>query len=180
MFARLVRIEVVGTDGSERPALLRQIGAGSSIAGNIAFKQNTTSVADRGIEAGIAWIIANQYALNTTNAAAGYYSSWDTNADPATWTYWGAGTAGSAADVDHPEDEILFVVRRLCQFPGIGAADAGQYCSDSLLSSSTGNDLSACGYNPCSSIPIPGPFYQITARVLGPRNSLSYTQVLVN
>ena len=31
-------------------ALLRQMGAGTSIAGNVAFKENATSVADRGTE----------------------------------------------------------------------------------------------------------------------------------
>ena len=40
-------------------ALLRQMGAGTSIAGNIAFKENATSVADRGTEVARQWISDN-------------------------------------------------------------------------------------------------------------------------
>ena len=37
-------------------ALLRQMGVGTSIAGNVAFKENATSVADRGTEVARAWL----------------------------------------------------------------------------------------------------------------------------
>ena len=39
-------------------ALLRQMGVGTSIAGNIAFKENATSVADRGTEFANRWLFA--------------------------------------------------------------------------------------------------------------------------
>ena len=37
-------------------ALLRQMGAGTSIAGNVAFKESATSVSDRGVEWGRNWV----------------------------------------------------------------------------------------------------------------------------
>src|ERR1700712_1198303 len=63
-------------------ALLRQMGAGTSIAGNVAFKESATSVADRGTEFARKWITDN-YSSNATDAfAAGYYSSWT---GPGSW-----------------------------------------------------------------------------------------------
>jgi Tfp pilus assembly protein PilX len=159
-------------------ALMRQMSGGTSIAGNVAFKENTTSVADRGIEAGIQWVLANKFALSTDAAAQGYYSSWSTNADPASYTW---DTAyGVAEVVAEAGNDTRFIIHRLCQQPNTSADAAGQYCSDSLLSTVAGTTKEVCGYNPCSSIPVPGPFYQITARVMGPRNSVSYVQVLIN
>ena len=45
-------------------ALLRQMGAGVSIAGNIAFKENATSVADRGTE--VAYALAHSRLRDTS------------------------------------------------------------------------------------------------------------------
>jgi Tfp pilus assembly protein PilX len=50
-------------------ALMRQMNAGSSIAGNVAFKENATSAADRGIEVARQWLMANPALLNDDTAA---------------------------------------------------------------------------------------------------------------
>ena len=52
-------------------ALLRQMGVGTSIAGNVAFKENATSVADRGTEAARAWLIANLGIIANDSTADG-------------------------------------------------------------------------------------------------------------
>src|SRR6478609_11222996 len=68
-------------------ALLRQMGAGTSIAGNIAFKENATSVADRGTEFANAWLVAN-YAITASDSIAnGYISNWGTSVDPNTYDW---------------------------------------------------------------------------------------------
>jgi hypothetical protein len=54
-------------------ALLRQMGVGTSIAGNVAFKENATSVADRGTEAARAWLIANSAISASDSVANGYH-----------------------------------------------------------------------------------------------------------
>ena len=66
-------------------ALLRQMGAGTSIAGNIAFKENATSVADRGTEFANAWLTHPDAAITATDSVAnGYLSSWGNGVDPTT------------------------------------------------------------------------------------------------
>ena len=58
------------------------MGAGVSIAGNIAFKENATSVADRGVEVAALWLVAN-YAITALrfDRATAIYSSWDGGTD---------------------------------------------------------------------------------------------------
>jgi Tfp pilus assembly protein PilX len=73
-------------------ALLRQMGIGTSIAGNVAFKENATSVADRGTEAARAWLIANSAITANDSPVDGYYSSWAAGVDPTAFT-WTAGQA---------------------------------------------------------------------------------------
>ena len=66
-------------------AMMRQMGAGTSIAGNIAFKEVATSAAERGTEAGRAWILANGPLLSNDHFLAGYHSSWGPSVDPTTF-----------------------------------------------------------------------------------------------
>jgi len=73
-------------------ALLRQMGAGTSIAGNIAFKENATSVADRGTEVARKWIRDN-------TAITANELTW-----PETWPETWLG----------PIDGMVTAVERLC------------------------------------------------------------------
>ena len=71
-------------------ALFRQVGTGLTIAGNLAFKQAATAAADFGVEDARKWLTGAATAGISLNIdkAPGYYSSWDTTFDPATfdWT----------------------------------------------------------------------------------------------
>ena len=64
-------------------ALLRQMSTGVSIAGNIAFKENATSVADRGTEVALQYLTLPTTALSADSLPDGYHSSWENGAtDP--------------------------------------------------------------------------------------------------
>ena len=69
-------------------ALLRQMGVGTSIAGNVAFKENATSVADRGTEVARQWIRDNS-AITALDSFSpnGYHSSWTGDVDPTTFDW---------------------------------------------------------------------------------------------
>ena len=59
-------------------AMLRQMGTGISVAGNVGFKQNATSTSDVGTEAARAWYTAQPTViLENDNAAQGYYATWN-------------------------------------------------------------------------------------------------------
>lgn len=154
-------------------AMMRQMGVGTSIAGNVAFKENATSVADRGTEAARVWIAANQATLNNDNFGQGYHSSWAASVDPTTFN-WAQSLvlappeAGNVASV---------YIERLCATPNISATAPAQVCSDKPV----GTGASRGGGSYPSVIPPtpPQPYFRVTTRVDGPRNTRSYTQVLM-
>lgn len=158
-------------------ALLRQMGAGTSIAGNIAFKENATSVADRGTEAANAWIVLNKAITAFDSIADGYLSSWGTSVDPTTFD-WDGQAKTLVDDQAQTGNTTRYIIHRLCQTAGMSALDPAQKCSDSPVINS-GESRAGAGYPGVLPGTLTKPFFRITTRVDGPRNTISYTQVLV-
>lgn len=170
-------------------ALVRSVDTSTIIAGNLAFKQSATTSADSGLESAIAWLDATSTAnsgkdlftdmthplnlSNAANAAAGYYS----NADPvlnltadATWTNASSKDAGA----DATGNSIRYVIQRMCR-------NANQVLSTAncLFGSSQGNNGENIAGDPSLSAASASAMYRITARVAGPRNTVSYIQAFV-
>lgn len=159
-------------------AMLRQMGGGISIAGNLAFKETATSTADAGTEAARAWYIGQTTAVLQADAPAqGYYATWGATVDPVQ-IFATLNSVPIALDAG-VGNVSSYVIQRLCA--NLGAVDvAGQTCSDvedTSLQSHAGNT----GYNPQapSSMQL-RPYYRVTTRVAGPRNTVSYIQVILN
>ena len=162
-------------------ALLRQMGAGTSIAGNLAFKENATFVADRGAEVAVQYLQLITTDLTVNTPAAGYAATWAGGLDPTTFP-WGAGSLALAddpiiRDIAQTGNTADVIIQRLCQNLG-SALDPAQICSDFPID----NPFRSHG-NPGSTAPLPSvtptPFFRVTTRVLGPRGTVSYTQVLM-
>lgn len=175
MFVALVVLIVMTLAGL---AMLRQMSSGVSIAGNIAFKQAATSVADAGIEAGRNWLTLNTGLLGADAPANGYYATWVGNVDPtsADWTpMWNAVPDALVTN----GLSVRFIVQRLCAIVGPSSGGA-QQCSDSVPQSGGGGSRGGGSYGDTPIALTPTPFYRVTARVVGPRNTVSYTQVVLN
>ena len=156
-------------------AMMRQVGAGLSIAGNIAFKENSTSVADAGTEAARTWLVAKTpFELKSSIDAQGYISTWGTSVDPTTFD-WTKSLSMAGVDAG---TTVSYIVHRLCEKPDLMPTDPGQHCSD-YVSGKSGQSRSGASYNNTSPTEPPTPFYRVTTRVNGPRNTTSYTQVLL-
>ena len=155
-------------------AMMRQMGAGTSIAGNVAFKEIATSVADVGAEDARVWIAGNQLVLNTDNFAQGYHSSWNASVDPTTFDWAQARTVAPAPDVGNA---ALVYIERLCETPNIPANAPTQVCSDRPIG--TGPSRGGGSYPSVLPTTPPQPYFRVTTRVDGPRNTRSYTQVLM-
>lgn len=160
-------------------AMMRQMGTGISIAGNIAFKQNATSTADSGTEAARAWIVlmgqTTPAVLFADAPALGYNATWGASVDPTTFN-WDTASVAVALDAATGND-VRYVIHRLCQSTGPASA-ATQVCSD--IASDNGRSREGGSYAPGSvQSPVFQPYYRVTARVLGPRNTVSYTQVIL-
>lgn len=159
-------------------ALMRQMGAGVSIAGNVAFKETATSVADRGIEVARAWYMnpSNASKLWDNDPTAGYYATWAGGIDPSTYN-WATGSVVLTDDANTGH-ETRYIIHRLCQNIGSPVVP-GQSCSDGVVSNS-GSTRGGASYGNPNFEPPPGPFYRVTARVAGPRNTFSFVQVVMN
>ena len=68
-------------------AMLRSVGTGVAVAGNLAFKQNATLAGDRGAEAAISWITTPSLDLKTDVPAKGYSATWVSGFDPVAFNW---------------------------------------------------------------------------------------------
>ncbi len=168
-------------------ALMRSVGTTSLIAGNLAFQQSATSSGDTGTEAAIAWLTTNNtsgYLWNNI-PAQGYMAQ---RQDPVTGQSWdafwttvinpsgGPSLVTSLGQDPATGNTVSYVIQRLCNAtgdptsPGVDCAAPQSVAQAS--SSSKGAGAVALLYN--SSI-----YYRITTRIDGPRNTVSYVQVVV-
>jgi len=158
-------------------ALMRQMGIGTSIAGNVAFKENATSVADRGTEAARAWLIANAAITSNDSLVDGYLSSWTAGIDPTVFDWVGSART-LVDDQGQTGNTARIIIQRLCAVAGMSAIDPAQTCSDFPILNA-GESKGGGGYPSVLPGTAPTPFYRVTTRVDGPRNTVSYTQVLM-
>ena len=168
MFVALVVLIVMTLAGL---AMLRQMGGAVSIAGNVAFKQSATAVADAGTEAGRAWIVNPVNNRDLDAAASGYFSSWGASVNPDTFN-WVAAPVAVAANASG--FTVRYVIHRLCSVPNWASNAPAQQCSEEkgkeIIDKGTGEHFPGT----------PQPYFRVTTRVEGPRNTVSYTQVVTN
>jgi Tfp pilus assembly protein PilX len=171
--------------------MVRSIDTGTLVAGNIGFRESAVATADSGIEAARTWLMTNRNSLDSDNPGAGYYASRQTGLDftgnqaasSAPQVDWG-GTAPAATvkafnagALDATGAPVYYVINRMCSIPGSINA-SGQSCAYSqtsgLGSTQQAADYSSYGLNVKNLV-----YYRITARVNGPKNTVSYVQAVI-
>jgi Tfp pilus assembly protein PilX len=175
-------------------ALMRGVDTGTIIAGNLAFRQGATFVADIGVEAARAYIqAAAGGTLHANQEAAGYYATWEptvdllgNDTDPSTNPFdWSTKsvTVTAAPYVPPTGYAVRYVIHRLCELPGDPAADpavAVTCMKSAAAGGSTSNSSKGTanygGYAISESV---AAIYRITVQVTGPRNARSYVQTTV-
>jgi type IV pilus assembly protein PilX len=177
LFVALIVLVIMAMTGL---AMMRQSTSGIAVAGNIGFKQNATSGADLGIEFARLWYVSQTAATrNSDDLTKGYHSSWGpaTSVDP-TQLDW-SNEARLVVNSDSTGNEVRVVIHRLCETPNVSESAPGQRCSKSTASSGDdGNSKSGGSYGNYPLTPQAQTFYRVTARVKGPKNTISYTQVV--
>lgn len=166
-------------------ALVRSVDTSTIIAGNLAFKQSATSSADSGFEDAITWLAANSTAeiwtnpahvLNVTNAGGGYYSNFDeTGLDITADATWTAGSADGGTDATN--NAIRYIVQRMCRNANQVVTTTDCLFGPSGPGGGGSQKAEPTGYLGISSSG--SPMYRVTARVTGPRNTVSYIQAFV-
>jgi Tfp pilus assembly protein PilX len=174
-------------------ATLRSSGSAVLTAGNLAVRQGATVSGDLGIETGIVWLRAQgPVTLETRNPARGYYATSNDLEPPLaagatfTPTTWGEANWRDAAKAvqvnggaaDAAGNRVSFVIHRMCRLAGPIAgtgAPANQECV-------TLTDPGKGGPKESGSKALTGTsqvYYRITARIEGPKNTVSYVQTMV-
>lgn len=161
-------------------AMVRSVSTTTIIAGNLAFQQGATHAGDTGIESAVAWLEQNNSGttLHDNNTGMGYIAS---RQDPTTGQSWDdfwntqMGSQARTLSQDAAGNTVTYLIQRMCQMAG-PPTSVGVNCASSPSSNSTGSSKSAdyetLQYN--SQI-----YYRITARIAGPRNTVSYVQAIV-
>jgi Tfp pilus assembly protein PilX len=167
-------------------AMMRSVDTGTIVVGNIAFRESSVHSADSGLQAAYSYITAGSGGTSLYNddnvpgaSSKGYFSStpasepdwWDSN----TWTNAAVLNAGTA---DASGNVVYYMVHRLCTNPNAANTATGQSCAatpDNTAITGEGIDASAANYFTRP----PATHYRITARSVGPRNTIAIVQTLV-
>lgn len=180
--------------------LVRSIDTGNQVAGNLAFKQAATAAADTGAQAAIDWLTPRVGSpdVNQDIPAQGYYATSQDSLD-----ITGTGPAADRAQVDwdgnncsgrphsnciQPSaaidagagNQVRYVIHRLCTSPGSPAEEGNSCANYQARSSSAPNRDGFDETNWQRFEPPPVPYYRITARVRGPRNTVSHVETIVH
>lgn len=151
-------------------AAWRSVSTGLLIAGNMAFQQGATLSADKGLEAARAWLTnAANASLLTADQASGYYSTWDAAFNATTFNWATRSTSAGAADA--AGNSVSYVIHRMCGSAGAYNLPPPQQCVAILGSGGTiGTEIQQGLQGSLQ------PYYRVTVRVTGPRNTVSYVQ----
>lgn len=172
MFVAIIVLLIMTVAGV---ALMRQMRGDLSIAGNLAFKQGATAAADRGTEAARAWLMPlSPAALQNDAASDGYFSSYSADVEPAKLPW----DKAKLAALDDAGNRVDYLIHRLCSLSGKAVDDAGQECV-TTPEITDGMSNKALEAYPGAAAPEERPHFRVTTRVQGPRNTLSYVQVVM-
>jgi len=168
-------------------AIVRSTLTSTRIAGNLAFQQAATQSADVGIEAAVAWLENNNTGTRLHGhidigggEPVGYFARRDDPAAGQSWqAYWDGAIATTArVNVLVPDgagNQVRWVVHRLCNAVGDPVSGAGCEASPEL----SGGESGSKGAGVVGLLTEAQRYYRITARVDGPRNTVSFVQVIV-
>jgi len=178
-------------------AIVRSVDTNSLIAGNIAFKQATTSAGDFALDAVTTFIASKDTTtvttqvsdyLNNSKASDGYYAIVNTTGaaststmfnigDEASWANAGKVAALVNADLTAAGLTASYVIERMCT-----TNNATPTPSNCLFAAAATNQNSVGGnaVSPAPSTAGGAPLYRVTARIAGPQNAVSYIQAFTN
>jgi Tfp pilus assembly protein PilX len=172
-------------------ALVRSVDTSNVIAGNLAFRQSATHSGDAGIEAAITWLAASNTGTTLHNGvpAKGYVAfRQDPGIDPNTsqtesWDrFWTNSLATANPNsimtlaTDASGNTVSYIIHRLCAANGDPNATATACVTNLSQSTAQGSSRGAGVIALQGSTQV---YYRITARIAGPKNTVSYVQSII-
>jgi len=154
--------------------MMRSVDTNNLIAGNLAFKSAAASAGDAAVEAARAWVMAKTPGeLEADQAGSGYFANWQPSFDPKTFGWTGSSTL---VGFDSQQNKISYVAHRMCNesAKSIDATDCAKVATVSVGSTKGGGSY---GSSPLAGTSLV--FYRITAKVEGPKFTVSYIQAFI-
>ena len=184
LFVAMIVLVVMALAGV---AMVRQSGSGLSIAGNLAFKQSATSTGDYGTEAALNWWLPlrGTPALDNNVPAEGYYSNWGTavdtrlTGDPSLYDWNALSKKVVADDGTRADNEVSYIIERLCVNPAMNPEDPAQMCVKTPPRDGGNRGVITQLYPHSDGEDRVIVHYRISSRIVGPKQTLSYIQVMV-
>jgi Tfp pilus assembly protein PilX len=162
-------------------ALIRGVDTANLIAGNLAFKQNATHGGDWGVEQARGWLQLQASAVLYADVPGRYSAAMQTGldftgTDPSAPDFdWNANSFDAGADP--AGNQVRYVVHRMCELAG---NPGSVNCVRTSTGGTAGGTQGGATYGGAALPSTSQIYYRITARVTGPRNTVSYVQVMVN
>jgi len=162
-------------------ALIRGVDTANLIAGNLAFKQNATHGGDWGVEQARSWLQLQAAPALYADVPGIYSAAMQTGldftgTDPSAPDFdWDANSLGPLTDP--AGNQVSYVIHRMCELAG---NPGSVNCVRTSLGGTTGGTQGGATYGGAALPSTSQIYYRITVRVTGPRNTVSYVQVMVN
>lgn len=154
-------------------AVMRSVDTNVLIAGNLAFRNAALSAADAGIEAGRDWVTTQTAGDLINNDLPGYFANWQDSFNPTTFDW---ANNAEVVGTDPNGNEIRYIVHRMC---AESAKSVNNTDCFKIASASSGSTKGGSSYGQTPLSGSAAPYYRVTARVEGPRNTVSYVQAFV-
>lgn len=187
--------------------MIRATDSATLVAGNLAFKQSALASGDSGVEAAAAWLAGQTSAtLWNDGAGNGYFAKvespnalsgqtwsafWDSKpASDKCAVAWNAGvaTCSNNPTEDSGGNKVAYMIHRLCRYKAgdvVGgkaltgnSTDPAADCATAAGVADAGGASHRSG-QPAVPISTTDAYYRITVRSTGPRNTVTFTQVVV-
>ena len=151
-------------------AVMRSVDTNNIIAGNLALRNAATSAGDAGLESARNWLTLQSSTTLQNDQATGYFANWQDTFNYKTFDF---ATQGIYVGGDSYQNSIYYVVHRMCResTKSLNATDCFK-----LAASSDGSSKGDDAPPPTSTSLV---YFRITAKVAGPRNTVSYVQSFV-
>jgi Tfp pilus assembly protein PilX len=162
-------------------ALIRGVDTTNLIAGNLAFRQNTTHGGDWGIEQARNWLQAQSASTLENDVPGQYYAASQTGldftaSDPSKVDFDWTNNAFNAGN-DPAGNAVRYVIHRMCDAAG---AQNSVNCVRTSAGGTAGGTKGGATYGSFALPSTSQIYYRVTTRVTGPRNTVSYIQAMVN
>jgi len=178
LFVALIAMVVLSLAGV---ALIRATDAGTSVAGNLAFRQSSMALINAAVEQAADDLFYHQNITDTTNddTPHNYYATLqpliNAHGVPANIQSAAAYPGGFQSVSDaNTGNTAKWVIERLCTVNGDPLVNIGQ-CDVMLPKVSPGKTTMKGGGPPT----IPQPLFRLTIRVEGPANTVTYAQAML-